>query len=208
MPNLSNANIIKALLIDFIETSNLIVNCIYGNELFYGSKKRQTDLLAVNGSTTAFEIKSKSDDFRKIRDQLNDYKKVFDYQYLVTTSNHIDKAKKILKTGEGLIIIYDDKKIEIKRIPKQVTKLNKTEILETIPLNFLKKHFNLDSQYKTAKEVRTFLVKKSITEVRFALLIFLKERLSPRNRIFIEEKGTQTHYEDLNLLKRIPNVII
>ena len=55
--NLGNAEAIKALLIDFIRDKKIIKDCIFANELFYGSKKRQADLLAINGSITAFEIK-------------------------------------------------------------------------------------------------------------------------------------------------------
>jgi hypothetical protein len=206
--NLGNANIIKALLIDFIEEKNLIENCIYGNELFYGLKKRQTDLLAVNGSTTAFEIKSKSDDYRKTREQLDDYKKVFDFHYLVTTACHEKKAKKILKANEGLIIIENDNTFTIKRPPKRVTKHSKVEILETIPLAFLKKHFKINSKIKTVSEVRAILKNKTLNELRETLRVFLKERLTPRNNLFFEEKGKVTHFEDLKLLSQNQDQII
>jgi hypothetical protein len=208
MSGIENANIIKAMLLDFIENENLIEDCIYGNEFFYGAKKRQTDFLAVNGSTTAFEIKSKSDDYRKTREQLNDYKKVFDYQYLVTTTHHEKKAINMLRPNEGLIIIDENERFIIKRKPKRIIRHSKTEILETIPLAFLKKYFKVISSYNSASEVRSFLMIKTLPELREALRTFLKDRLTPRNKIFFEEKGTVTHFEDLKLLTRNSDQIV
>lgn len=208
MADLGNANIIKALLIDFIEKENLIDDCVYGNELFYGQKKRQTDLLAVNGSTTAFEIKSSSDDYRKAREQMDDYKKVFDYQYLVTTACHEKKAKRMLKANEGLIIIEENQMFCIRRKPKIVLRQNKSDILETIPQSFLKKYFNLNASFKSVTEVRKHLEDKTLAELKTALRAFLKERLTPRNITFFMEKGDVTHFEDLKLLSRNPDQII
>ncbi|WP_321413046.1 sce7726 family protein [uncultured Desulfobacter sp.] len=208
MDNLGNANVIKALLIDYIEKEKLIEGCVYGNELFYGKKKRQTDLLAVNGSTTAFEIKSDSDDYRKAREQLDDYKKVFDYQYLVTTKLHEKRALKVLKQNEGLILIDECNTIVIKRTPKKILKHDKEEILETIPASFLRKQFKVSCQYRSVTEVRKFLGNKKLEDLREALRIFFKQRLTPRNNVFFDEKGEITHYEDLKLLSKNSDEII
>ena len=207
MSNLGNANIIKALLIDYIEKQKLIEGCVYGNELFYGKKKRQTDLLVVNGSTTAFEIKSNSDDYRKAREQLDDYKKVFDYQYLVTTFRHKKKALQILKQSEGLILI-DGNSIIIQRMAKKIIRHDKDEILETIPASFLRKQFNVSSHFKSVTEVRKELRYKKIEELREALRLFLKQRLTPRNVLFFAEKGEATHFEDLKLLTQNTDEIV
>jgi hypothetical protein len=199
---LRNANIIKALLIDFIEKENLIENCLYGNEVFYGTKKRQADLIVLNGYVTAFEIKSMSDDFRRIREQLNDYGKVFDYNYLVTTKCHEEKANRVINDKEGLIILNDDKTFVIKRKSKLQIEQSKSEILDTIPLVFLKKHFKVKGPIKSVTELKKSLIEFSLNDLRIALRYFLKERLGPRNKIFFEEKGINTHFEDLKLLTR------
>lgn len=204
----NNANAIKALLIDYIENGNLIEDCVYGNELFYGTKKRQTDLLAVNGYTTAFEIKSKNDDFRKTREQLNDYKKVFDFQYLVAHCSHEEKALKILKPNEGFILLDDDGTFSIRRHPKIIVKQSKVEILNTMPLSFLKKHFKVHQRYKTVTDVRKHLESRSLNDLKTALRSFLRERLIPRNNVFREEKGTVTHFEDLKFLVSFPDIIV
>ena len=202
------ANSIKALLIDYIEDNKLIENCVYGNELFYGTKKRQTDLLAVNGYTTAFEIKSKRDDFRKIREQLDDYKKVFDFQYLVVHCSHERKAMKFLRSNEGFIVLNDNGELIIKKQPKIIVKQSKVEVLNTIPLSFLKKHFKLDRKYNTAAKVRNHLESYLLEDLKSALRAYLKYKLIPRNQAFREEKGIVTHYEDLKLLVSFPECIM
>ena len=202
------ANAIKALLIDYIENNKLIENCVYGNELFYGTKKRQTDLLAVNGYTTAFEIKSKSDDFRKMREQLDDYKKVFDFQYLVVHCSHEQKALKFLKSNEGFIVLNDNGQLIIKKQPKIIVKQCKIEVLNTIPLSFLKKHFKLGKKYNTGADVRKHLQSYLLDDLKSAMRAFLKQRLIPRNQAFREEKGIVTHFEDLKFLVSFPDRII
>lgn len=197
---LTNANVLKAMLVDFLIKEKLILDCLYGSELFYGSKKRQADFIAVNGSTTAFEIKSLSDNFRKLREQLDDYKLVFDYQYVVTTKAQEINAKLLLKPNEGLIIIDNNLEFKIKRKPKKVLSQNKIEILETIPLSFLKKYFKLNSSYSSSSKIRGELCNRNLTELKEALKCFLKDRLAERNELFLAEKGMETHFEDIRLL--------
>lgn len=56
-----NADAIKAELIDFIVINIIINDCLFANELFYRSKERQSDLITINGYSTAFEMKSSKD---------------------------------------------------------------------------------------------------------------------------------------------------
>lgn len=202
MSGLRNANIIKALLIDFIENENLIENCLFGNEVFYGAKKRQADLVVVNGYITAFEIKSMSDDFRRTREQLNDYEKVFDFQYLVTTISHQAKALNVIKENEGLIIIDNDKNFIVKRKSELQVNQLKSEILHTIPFAYLRKHFKISGKVKSVSELKNILMELPIEDIKVAFRIYLKERLGPRNKVFFNEKGLTTHFEDLKLLNR------
>lgn len=198
--NLNNAQVLKALLVDFLIKESLIKDCLYGSELFYGSKQRQADFIAVNGHITAFEIKSLSDDFRRFREQMDDYKKVFDFHYLVTTRLHEKKAKDYLKYNEGLILINDDLTFVIKRKPKQIHRLDKLEILQTIPNVFLRKHFKVPNVYYSAFRTRGYLVKYPLKELQDALKEYLKQKLSDRNKLFYSEKGEFTHFEDIRLL--------
>ncbi len=196
---LGSANNLKALLVDYLIKEQLIRDCLFGSELFYGTKKRQADFLAVNGSITAFEIKSSSDNFRKLREQLDDYKLVFDYQYLVTTEHQLKGVRGLLKPNEGLIVVDESLNFKIKRKPRKILKQNKIEILETMPLVFLKQYFKLNS-LKKASDVRRELETYPLKKLKEALKVFLKERLITRNELFLSERGEVTHFEDIKLL--------
>ena len=200
MGDLSDANVIKALLIDHFNNNGLINGSLLGSELFCGSKKRQTDLLIVNKFTTVIEIKSKNDDFRRLREQLDDYKRIFDFQYLVTTTCHSRKVLPILKDDEGLILLNEKGEFNTIRTAKRIYNQDKFEILETIPLSFLKQQNKLISITNYKKGIRGILENKKIEELRSLLLMFLKERLELRNEAFRNERGTSTHFEDIRFL--------
>lgn len=208
MSQIRDANIIKAMLVDFLISKDKSGECMYGSELFYGSKKRQADFVSLNGYATAYEIKSDGDDFRRLREQLDDYVRVFDYQYLVTTNRHADKAVEILKPGEGLIIINNKANFVVKRRAKRITAQNKMDILHTIPAYFLRKYFKMGGLYKSASDVRNELAKRSLDEIVIAFRSFLKEHLNERNNYFLAEKGCITHFEDIRLLSRHIDLIV
>ena len=208
MSKVSSANIIKGILIDFLIDFYSEGDVLFASELFFGSKKRKADILLVNGTTTGFEIKSKNDDFRRTREQLDDYKKVFDFQYLVITENHEKSASAILTDNEGLIVINDDNKIILHRKPKRIKQNDKSEILETIPLWYLKKHFWVSSKLKRSKDIRNYLFKCSLDELKECLRSFLKFKLIDRNHTFYQERGTYTHFEDIRLLESMYDWIV
>lgn len=200
MLNLSDANNIKGLLIDFLITENIGKDYLIGSEIYFGSKKRQADILFVDDFVTAFEIKSQNDDFRRTREQLNDYRRVFDYQILVTTYNHLANARKAISPNVGLIMIRADGVFNTIRKPQLIKNQEKIEILESVPIWFLKSYFQLSSNYRFAKDVREHLLKHSRGELKNAFRVFLQKRLVKRNNAFFDEKGEITHYEDLWLL--------
>lgn len=204
MDRLNDANFIKALLIDFLINQDIRGGYLFGSEIFFGSKKRQTDLLTLNGTITAFEIKASNDDFRNVREQLNDYKKVFDYQFLVVTKTHEKKAKNILTPQEGLMVVDNNLDIKIVKNACLIKKQMKSEILETMPQSFLKKKYKLPKQL-SAFEAREFLLKRKLTELKDSLKLFFELRLTPRNSLFISEKGETTHFEDIKLLTKPAN---
>ncbi len=201
MNRLNDANNIKALLIDFLIDQNEDVDILFGSEVFFGKKKRQSDIITVNGTITAYEIKASNDDFRRVREQLDDYKKVFDYQYLVVTEGHENKASNFLKANEGLIIIDKTLNIQVYKKASLIKKQIKAEILETIPLSYLKMQYKLPSDLN-AFECRNILLKRKLSELKIILKKFLESRLGPRNELFKSEKGEYTHFEDIKLLSR------
>ena len=60
------------------------------------------DFLAVNGTTTSFEIKSELDNLSKLKKQIKDYSAVFEYNNLVIAQSHVNKVRAIIPKGYGL----------------------------------------------------------------------------------------------------------
>ncbi|WP_346862099.1 sce7726 family protein [uncultured Draconibacterium sp.] len=196
--NLNDANAIKALLIDYL--LNLYdKEILFGSELIFGKKKRSLDLVLVDDFLSGFEIKASNDDFRRVRGQLNDYKKIFDFQYLVVTENHLDKARKVIYGNEGIIVVQNDLRLFLYKKPNLILKHSKQDILETIPGSFLASYFGVN-KYKNVVELRTILSRKKLGDLKIALFDYLNFQLLPRNELFFFERGSCTHPEDIRLL--------
>ncbi|MBL7149227.1 MAG: sce7726 family protein [Candidatus Cloacimonetes bacterium] len=71
------------------------------NELRIGKSK--ADLVILNGSSTAYEIKSDVDNLDKLDKQLQDYLRVFDFTYVVIAEENATKLVSILPAKVGLI---------------------------------------------------------------------------------------------------------
>ncbi len=66
-------------------------------------KNSKADCVIVNGTFTAYEIKSKYDNLDRLLKQLDDYKKVFDKIYVITDENKADKLTYLKDMGIGLL---------------------------------------------------------------------------------------------------------
>lgn len=192
-----NADVIKAKLIDYLITNNEEV--IIGNEVAFGFNKNMADIVQLlQGKTYAFEIKGDKDDFRRLSNQIGLYEVVFDYLYIVTTVKHIAYCHK-LNERIGLILITPEKGIEVIRKAKIQPRTDKREVLETINSHFLKSFFNVVGN-KTAAEIRDTIFRKNKKSVKDTLYAYFRSLIEPRFQIFLNERGLQTHIEDVSLL--------
>lgn len=84
----------------------------------HGSK---ADLIAVNGTTTVYEIKTELDTLVRLRQQLEDYSKAFSQVNVVTCPNNARQVSDLLKnTSFGLLIYnYHDNSFDILKQPKE-----------------------------------------------------------------------------------------
>ena len=196
--NLTNANYIKALLIDYLIKDN-DGKAILGTEISFGSKHRIADLVLLTDFLSVFEIKAMNDDLRNIRSQLNNYKKVFDYLYLVVTEKHFNKAKKIVTPNEGLILISPSGEVNIYKNAMLIKKHSKEEILDSITAEFLKKTLELPNEF-SAYEVKNKLQKEKLITLKQFFKDFLIQKLANKNELLIKERGEITHYEDVAIL--------
>lgn len=72
---LNSAEYIKCKFIDFMLSKNY--ELIIGNELMYGIKRKLVDLVVLkNNKIFAIEIKSNNDNLNRLKEQIEEYKKV------------------------------------------------------------------------------------------------------------------------------------
>lgn len=79
--------IIKKILLGkhSLNTAHLINECRVGNS--------KADCVILNGTSTVYEIKSEFDNFSRLNMQLEDYKKAFEYIYIVIPSSSLEKLE-------------------------------------------------------------------------------------------------------------------
>lgn len=70
----------------------------------------RADIAVVNGHMTGYELKSASDNLKRLPKQITYYSKVLDYCNLVVAENHFDKAIQILPPSWGVYVIEKTKK--------------------------------------------------------------------------------------------------
>lgn len=200
MKALNNAKQIKALFIDLM-LENQEDELVIGNEIMFADKKAIADLVFLeNGLINAYEVKSHSDDLRKLEYQLNEYNKVFDHVSVILTENHLNKAKEIIPRKNGIIVLNANYEFKVVRKSVKNNRLNKEELLSTMTIKFIRSYFNLPSSNLNAFEIRKSLSNKSLTELKAALHQFLFDRISSKFEIFKDERGVKTHFEDITLL--------
>ena len=174
---LNSAEYIKCLFIDFLLSKG--EDQIIGNEFMYGVKRKVVDLVVLkDDKIIAVEIKSDSDNLKRLEEQILEYKKIFDYVLIVATEKHINKIHS----------------------PHIQRNKDKTEMLYSINAKYLCKlnHYNLRKY--NADEVRYLYKKRRISNIQEILLKYIMKKYKERYCLFISERGAQTHIEDLCIL--------
>jgi len=75
----------------------------------------KADVVIMNGTSTAYEIKTELDNFDRLEKQLASYRLVFDKIYVVTHESKLEALKKIIGKDIGIMILNNDSILEKKR---------------------------------------------------------------------------------------------
>lgn len=97
------------------------------NEFSIGAS--QLDLMVVNGTTTAYEIKTELDNFNRLSKQLWDYSLVCDRSYVVTYLHLVDQLLKIVSPHVGVIGFDGKKFLKIRPASKCIENLSTKHLL-------------------------------------------------------------------------------
>ncbi len=203
---LNSADYIKGTFIDFLLSQN--EDFIIGNEIMYGTERRLVDLLLLKKNRiTAIEIKSDNDNLKRFTDQITEYKKIFNYVIVLTTEKHLDKIKKITPLDVGIYVIQENSSINKIRSPKLQKDREKNEILYSINSKYLKKVSNPKYKKLNADDIRSQFSKRSFKYLQSLYFTYLEEKIDPCFAFFMEERGSVTHIEDLNILSSSRNLV-
>lgn len=104
------------------------------------------DSVLVNGTTTAYEIKTEYDSFLRLDAQLDTYQQVFEYVNVVVPESKVDLIKRQLQDNIGILVLTDGYTISVDRSPmSNVEKLSPDIIFSCLRKNeyefIIIKHF-------------------------------------------------------------------
>ena len=200
-----SAEFIKSQLIDFFIT-DFSNDLFIGNEVMYGTKRKLVDLLVLsNNQLTAIEIKADNDDLRRVQEQVEESKKLFNYIIVCTTIAHLEKTKQLLPDDIG-IYCFNENGIDKVRKPKKQKKLDKAEILYSINANFLKKELSTSTNKINSDEVRQQYIKKSTDKIHTIFIDYMQRKIQSKYELFLRDRGEYTLIDDISLLSSSPHI--
>jgi len=169
---------IKALLVNHFIRDNA-VSCFE-----IKADKSRLDYLRINGASISYEIKSELDNLIKLEKQINDYSKLFEYNYIVIHSNHLKNAKEIIPKNYGIVNITKNKFIIEKeaRLNKNIDPLKQIELLTK---KEIKKAFGIDKE-ESNKIIKKFKKK----EINLIFKEALKKRYIKKWSFLVDNKET------------------
>lgn len=150
------------------------------NEVRAGSCK--ADVVVLNGTSTAYEIKSERDSLSRLKNQLENYRKVFATVNVVVSKSHLSKVLQIATEDVGVITLSERFRFQTARAPQNhPERVDPTMILDILRLN-------------EAATILSFLGQEipnvPNTKIRSEL-----------HRIFAQLEPTAVHKEMVNTLK-------
>lgn len=193
----TSAEYLKSRLIDFfIQQFN---NIFIGNEVMYGIKRKVVDLLIIkNNQLIAIEIKGDNDDLRKLQEQINECKKIFDYIIVCTTKTHLEKLNQIISDDIGIYLITENSIKKIKT-PQKQNKQSKIDILYTMNSKYLKTELNINKKLNS-DEIRELVAKKNMNYIHKLLCQYFSLRIKEKYQLFLSDRGIITHIDDIPIL--------
>lgn len=193
---------IKKLVTHWITQSTPNPNTLaIGLEVKFKSGERRADIVTLSENVaTCFEIKSSTDKTERLKHQIPDYLKYFDYCYVVCEESNLSEVKKSISKHTG-IILTKESSIRIIREAKKSLKLSKPSLLSTLSHRTLQLYSH--KKYRLKEEQIRHLAKKiDLNKARDISRKHMYENLHPATQIFLIEKSNSIHTDDLSNLSR------
>ncbi|WOE70670.1 sce7726 family protein [Hydrogenimonas thermophila] len=137
------------------------------------AKNSKVDVVIVNGTLTAYEIKSKYDNLNRLQKQLQDYKTVFEKIYVITDKKYSQNLLHLQKDGIGILVLNQNGSIStFTKASSQMDNIKLSNLFDILRkdeyLDIIKKISKIDidvpnSQvYRCAKEIFVTLDKEKV----------------------------------------------
>ena len=159
--------IIKKILLGIhsLNTAHLINECRVGNS--------KADCVILNGTSTVYEIKTQFDTFSRLHSQLDDYKKAFEYVYIVVPIETLKKLEGYnIDENIGIMVLNKNSTISKTRLAKSNKNyFNKETIFDILRKNeyieIISKYYEIPSIPNT--KIYTYC-KRLFTELDIELI--------------------------------------
>lgn len=194
-------NDIRLIVLEYLMKEYEGVDHVLAVEARYAEKKRRADLLALTMETHAFEIKSDFDTTKRLRAQLDDYRKTFDYVSVVTTDRHMRSVKEQLGKNVGLINVSDGN-VQVLRTANLNKKLAKQNLLAMCSKPSLAQLLGRSVSSASLEEFKKAAERNvRVDELRRLAISELHRRFKHRYRDFRSEVSFPLRESDLKSLQ-------
>lgn len=151
----------------------------------------KADVAIFNGTSHVYEIKTDLDNFERLENQIQNYKKVFEYVNIVSVEAKVNTIKSLVDDDIGIIVLTDQYTLSpVRKAKSRLKKLDKEALFNMLRkdeyLKIIKDHFgcipNVPNTkiYSASKELFTTL---SVEQAHKEVLRSLKTRKNHKNLI-------------------------
>ncbi|MCL2917040.1 sce7726 family protein [Shewanella litorisediminis] len=191
---------IKKRLIGYLLENNpsILLAC----ELRFLDGRRRADVALIdNNLASGFEIKSENDSIDSLNEQLEDYKKYFDYVSVVCEKSNIAAIRNKINKNYGIILVTENS-IKAIRKPKHFKLLSKRALLNSMDLTNLKEFDSYSKLSSKSKIIDILERKHSLSKIKEMSRTDLMKKLEYKNKLFQSEKMEEIFHEDILTLTR------
>lgn len=164
-------------------------------------QNNKVDIAILNGTSTAYEIKSERDNLSKIFQQTNSYRNFFARTYVVTCEKHATELKKTINKDIGIYILNNRFQLTLDREAiNDPSRISPLVVLDSLPrresikvLETLKLEIPNVPNTLIYKELKSIFSALDPEEVHKAMLSVLKESRSQKEASTLIDTISKNH---------------
>lgn len=193
---------LKIKLVEHLIKSSTDYDHIINSEYSFQFGSKRADIVLTKGDqATVFEIKSERDNTERLEDQIINYKKYFDFCYVVCETTNLKSVREKVPHNVGIITISD--KIQYVRYAKPIKRLNKLSLSSTLPVQVLNKISS--KSYSDKYSLCEHISKENTCEyIKSISRKLMRENIHSTYAQFLEDIGNIITADDIYQLSRAP----